>query len=285
MFYNNQQHHHQSSSYYYAQVDHQQSFGYNNGNDAYGYNCRGANNEFYDNNNCYWNNNNNNSSNNNYIYYESKVERPPSSTTSSSSVSSSSSFSLSSLAPTASFAQENSSSLTKKVGTKRARAKSNASKNSSSKSGDKKLKIETGGATSSHDSSLISPACSAESGDDLIFETLYNAYITGSLSKSRYKRLIANERERKRMHGLNAAFENLRSVLPSLGSNKQFSKYETLQMAKSYIAALREILVKDSESSSYQPIKSHLNDHQNHSDFSTPYSNNIVKLENNNNYF
>ena len=62
------------------------------------------------------------------------------------------------------------------------------------------------------------------------------------MSKSRYKRLIANERERKRMHGLNMAFESLRQVLPSLGSNKQFSKYETLQMAKSYIAALRDIL-------------------------------------------
>lgn len=44
------------------------------------------------------------------------------------------------------------------------------------------------------------------------------------------------------MHGLNMAFEKLRQVLPSLGSNKQFSKFETLQMAKSYIAALRDIL-------------------------------------------
>lgn len=47
------------------------------------------------------------------------------------------------------------------------------------------------------------------------------------------------------MHGLNLAFESLRQVLPSLGSNKQFSKYETLQMAKSYIAALRDILYED----------------------------------------
>ena len=250
MFYNNQQH--QSSSYYYTPADHQQSFGYNTG--TYGYGCR-ANNEFYDN-NCYWNNNNNN--NGSYNYYESKVERPPSSTTSSSSCSS---ISLSSLAPTTSFAQENSKldQPAKKATTKRAKSDKTGAKS-------KKLKIETT-ATSSHDSSLVSPICSTD--DDLIFETLYNAYITGSLSKSRYKRLIANERERKRMHGLNTAFENLRSVLPSLGSNKQFSKYETLQMAKSYIAALREILVKDSEASSNQ-----------HSDYST-YSNSIIKLENN----
>lgn len=81
--------------------------------------------------------------------------------------------------------------------------------------------------------------------DDMYIASLYRAYQSGVLSKNRYKRLIANERERRRMHGLNAAFENLRSVLPNLGSNKHFSKYETLQMAKTYIAALREILLND----------------------------------------
>lgn len=84
-----------------------------------------------------------------------------------------------------------------------------------------------------------------KSSDDVYITSLYRAYQTGVLSKNRYKRLIANERERRRMHGLNAAFENLRSVLPTLGSNKHFSKYETLQMAKSYIAALREILMNE----------------------------------------
>jgi hypothetical protein len=48
------------------------------------------------------------------------------------------------------------------------------------------------------------------------------------------------------MHNLNAAFERLRAVLPAL-SSKQFSKFETLQMAKSYIEALNEILVLDAE--------------------------------------
>lgn len=85
--------------------------------------------------------------------------------------------------------------------------------------------------------------------DDFYSETLYKAYQTGEMSKSRYKRLIANERERRRMHGLNVAFENLRSVLPDFGSNKQFSKYETLQMAKSYISALREILLDEENAS------------------------------------
>ena len=70
---------------------------------------------------------------------------------------------------------------------------------------------------------------------------------TGNVSDvRRKKRVVANERERCRMHHLNAAFERLRAVLPAL-SSKQFSKFETLQMAKSYIEALNEILVLDAE--------------------------------------
>ena len=75
--------------------------------------------------------------------------------------------------------------------------------------------------------SLTSSSNNSSSSDELIFESLFKAYQSGSLSKSKYRRLMANERERKRMHGLNTAFENLRLVLPSLGSNKQFSKFET----------------------------------------------------------
>jgi hypothetical protein len=51
----------------------------------------------------------------------------------------------------------------------------------------------------------------------------------------RYRRMIANARERRRMHEINAEFDNLRSVLPVLSNDRQFSKYETLQMAQSYI--------------------------------------------------
>jgi atonal protein 1/7 len=56
------------------------------------------------------------------------------------------------------------------------------------------------------------------------------------------RRLAANARERRRMLSLNNAFDKLRTVLPGLGSEKQLSKYETLQMAQSYIAALDELL-------------------------------------------
>jgi atonal protein 1/7 len=56
------------------------------------------------------------------------------------------------------------------------------------------------------------------------------------------RRLAANARERRRMNNLNTAFDKLRTVLPSLGNDRQLSKYETLQMAQSYINALYELI-------------------------------------------
>ncbi|XP_034244526.1 protein atonal-like, partial [Thrips palmi] len=56
------------------------------------------------------------------------------------------------------------------------------------------------------------------------------------------RRLAANARERRRMLNLNTAFDRLRTHLPSLGSDRQLSKYETLQMAQTYINALVDLL-------------------------------------------
>lgn len=56
------------------------------------------------------------------------------------------------------------------------------------------------------------------------------------------RRMAANARERKRMQGLNTAFDRLRKVVPQWGEDKKLSKYETLQMALSYIMALNRIL-------------------------------------------
>ncbi|KAL1517459.1 hypothetical protein ABEB36_001222 [Hypothenemus hampei] len=56
------------------------------------------------------------------------------------------------------------------------------------------------------------------------------------------RRLAANARERRRMNGLNEAFDRLRNVIPSLDAEHKLSKFETLQMAQSYIAALKELL-------------------------------------------
>ncbi|XP_064458725.1 neurogenic differentiation factor 1-like [Ornithodoros turicata] len=54
-------------------------------------------------------------------------------------------------------------------------------------------------------------------------------------------RVAANVRERRRMDKLNVAFDQLREVVPSV-SNRKLSKYETLQVAQSYILALAELL-------------------------------------------
>ncbi|XP_061673676.1 protein atonal homolog 1a [Syngnathoides biaculeatus] len=66
----------------------------------------------------------------------------------------------------------------------------------------------------------------------------------------RQRRVAANARERRRMHGLNHAFDALRNVIPALDNDKKLSKYETLQMAQIYINALAELLRDPAASSS-----------------------------------
>ncbi|KAJ1218985.1 hypothetical protein NDU88_006556 [Pleurodeles waltl] len=56
------------------------------------------------------------------------------------------------------------------------------------------------------------------------------------------RRVAANARERRRMHGLNHAFDQLRGVIPAFDNDKKLSKYETLQMAQIYISALADLL-------------------------------------------
>ncbi|XP_061581016.1 protein atonal homolog 1b [Cololabis saira] len=58
----------------------------------------------------------------------------------------------------------------------------------------------------------------------------------------RHRRVAANARERRRMHGLNKAFDELRSVIPSMENERKLSKYDTLQMAQIYITELSELL-------------------------------------------
>uniref|UniRef100_A0AAY4DDU6 BHLH domain-containing protein n=1 Tax=Denticeps clupeoides TaxID=299321 RepID=A0AAY4DDU6_9TELE len=63
-----------------------------------------------------------------------------------------------------------------------------------------------------------------------------------SRRRSKQRRMAANARERRRMHGLNHAFDELRSVIPAFDNDKKLSKYETLQMAQIYINALSDLL-------------------------------------------
>lgn len=65
---------------------------------------------------------------------------------------------------------------------------------------------------------------------------------TSHCGPQRHRRVAANARERRRMHGLNKAFDELRSVIPSLENERKLSKYDTLQMAQIYITELSELL-------------------------------------------
>lgn len=58
----------------------------------------------------------------------------------------------------------------------------------------------------------------------------------------RARRIKANARERTRMHGLNDALENLRSIMPCHSKTQKLSKIETLRLARNYICALSEAL-------------------------------------------
>lgn len=69
--------------------------------------------------------------------------------------------------------------------------------------------------------------------------------INGNPDVMKKRRLAANARERRRMNSLNDAFDKLRDVVPSLGNDRKLSKFETLQMAQSYISALNELLTRD----------------------------------------
>lgn len=67
----------------------------------------------------------------------------------------------------------------------------------------------------------------------------------------RKRRLAANARERKRMNSLNVAFDKLREIVPSYAPEHKLSKFETLQMAQTYINALSEMLEKGTEADAY----------------------------------
>ncbi|VDN60119.1 unnamed protein product [Dracunculus medinensis] len=65
------------------------------------------------------------------------------------------------------------------------------------------------------------------------------------LRSKKIRRCKANARERRRMHNLNAALEELRKTLPKLPDEPKLTKIETLRMANNYIYALSEVLKED----------------------------------------
>ncbi|XP_053156012.1 neurogenin-1 [Hemicordylus capensis] len=67
-----------------------------------------------------------------------------------------------------------------------------------------------------------------------------NEAVLHTIKKTR--RVKANDRERNRMHNLNAALDELRSVLPTFPDDTKLTKIETLRFAYNYIWALSETL-------------------------------------------
>ncbi|XP_013915459.1 PREDICTED: neurogenin-1 [Thamnophis sirtalis] len=67
-----------------------------------------------------------------------------------------------------------------------------------------------------------------------------NESVLHTIKKTR--RVKANDRERNRMHNLNAALDELRSVLPTFPDDTKLTKIETLRFAYNYIWALSETL-------------------------------------------
>ncbi|MBN3277030.1 ATOH7 protein, partial [Polyodon spathula] len=95
------------------------------------------------------------------------------------------------------------------------------------------------------------------------------------------RRMAANSRERKRMQSLNTAFDRLRKVVPQWGQDKKLSKYETLQMALSYIVALNSILT-DTEryrSSSQREWLNHQIEHFHQENYSYLQNGSSAELE------
>ncbi|XP_077599748.1 fer3-like protein [Stigmatopora nigra] len=56
------------------------------------------------------------------------------------------------------------------------------------------------------------------------------------------QRQAANVRERKRMFGLNEAFDALRKKVPTFAYEKRLSRIETLRLAMVYISFMRDLL-------------------------------------------
>ena len=61
------------------------------------------------------------------------------------------------------------------------------------------------------------------------------------------RRLVANARERSRVHALSNAFDALRATIPSYSREQKLSKLTILRVAINYIKALQEIIKMDDE--------------------------------------
>lgn len=87
-----------------------------------------------------------------------------------------------------------------------------------------------------------SPGGSTCSSDESNGESDDTGEVVKQTEMRRVKRLAANTRERKRMHTVNSAFEQLRDLVPTYPSNRKLSKIDTLRLACTYIQDLVSLL-------------------------------------------
>lgn len=89
------------------------------------------------------------------------------------------------------------------------------------------------------DGSARSPGSCSSDGDSVQSDTDNHE---AARIHSKVKRIAANSRERKRMHTVNSAFDQLRELVPTYPSNRKLSKIDTLRLACTYIQDLVSLL-------------------------------------------
>ena len=103
-----------------------------------------------------------------------------------------------------------------------------------------------------NDENCRSRSLKRDNSDDITSETPKKRRYTKSrarpksptvvLKLKRTRRVKANDRERNRMHNLNSALDQLRTVLPQNTEDAKLTKIETLRFAHNYIWTLSEML-------------------------------------------
>ncbi|XP_072177724.1 uncharacterized protein [Diadema setosum] len=104
---------------------------------------------------------------------------------------------------------------------------------------------KTSPSTSTSSSSSTSPSSKASKKQQRSYKNL-----------SRSRRIVANARERNRVHTISAAFEGLRRAVPSYSHNQKLSKLAILRIACSYILALAKLADLDYSSDDQQQAMS-----------------------------
>ncbi len=95
---------------------------------------------------------------------------------------------------------------------------------------------------SPYDASARSPGSCSSDGDSVQSDADSQDSTNGGGPHTKVKRIAANSRERKRMHTVNSAFDQLRELVPTYPSNRKLSKIDTLRLACTYIQDLVSLL-------------------------------------------